>query len=264
MSTSGDGGAEGEPRRSGRARGRTHRTTSATDHHGERPRDARDPREVGRVRALQRLGEDPGRYERHREQRRRCAPTRSAPTTQPDGEPEQADVPMSIAKNHRNRAFDAARCGSRHHGGIGLGDAPAARRRGATPRRWARELPPGPEVERRGRRTSLATPRPSPADREVHPHRQRARRRSRRATGDPQAAPRATAASRAPGRRRRRGRGGRSGRARRGRRRPPTATYAGRRDSTSALARTANTALHSVRARPPFHAIAVSPIGVST
>ena len=48
------------------------------------------------------------------------------------------------------------------------------------------------------------------------------------------------------------------------RRRLRRATRAARRDPTSALARTANTPHHSVSASPPFHAIAVSPIGVST
>ena len=54
-----------------------------------------------------------------------------------------------------------------------------------------------------------------------------------------------------------------SGPARRARRRASRASSLGP-TGRPYVERTANTAHHSVRARPPFHAIAVSPIGVST
>ncbi len=163
---------------------------------------------------------------------------------------------MSIAKNHRNSDFCADNAGSFHHGGTSSAIACSDPSRCA-PRRRSRKLATGAEFED-GVDHHAAECRARADQGDVHPHRQQSDDRGEHRRSS--IVDCATGTSRRRGSTRARGRAGTSTPVRPTHRR----RSAKRRGLATVRARSANTMLHRHRAMPPFHAIAVRPIGVST
>ena len=164
---------------------------------------------------------------------------------------------MSIAKNHRKIPFAAERCGISHHGGAV--SAIACR---APSRRFHDGGRGSSRPARRWNTGSMNMPRNDAAgpaiamwihigNRPTIPPTATAARASRCVTtNQPRTSPTAIARS------------GRYVSARPARVAPTNQHKRCRRGSSTCTPRTTNTALHNVDARPPFHAIAVRPIGV--
>ena len=245
------------------SRGRQRRDDLHRGRDQERERHARHPQQVRRVRPLEALGEDADADEADGEQGRGAAGRDRAAAAQHDGQHEHPDGRRpSIRKNHRNSVCDGGEVRELPPRRDLLGHRlqPAVEAAPATAGGAAR----GPA--RRWKTGSITMPwkaSTGPAITEVRPHRH-----------EPD-----DAAERAPAARLSRSlpqhpseqQGDGDDEVRAVRQGEP-GEHAGATHAQSLpapgrsrwTARTTNTALHSVRARPPFHAIAVRAIGVST